>query len=262
MAEQLELLADQDHGAHEMELTVRESRRARRLILQLVPPHTLEVVVPRGTRPRAIEMFVRENRGWIERARSELAARSARDRVALPGRVELVAIDREVEVSYDLHDNRAPRCHADGARIRIACPANQPALARKLLRSWILREARIHLHPWLFQVAAVVGEVPKRVQMRLQRTRWGSCSAQRTVSLNAALLLLEPELVRYLMVHELCHLRWLDHSRRYWRLVERFEPDFRALDRRLTEAWRELPAWLFAGRRGSGFSRDSSNNRG
>jgi predicted metal-dependent hydrolase len=69
------------------------------------------------------------------------------------------------------------------------------------------------------------------------------------VSLNAALLLLEPELVRYLMVHELCHLRWLDHSRRYWRLVERFEPDFRALDRRLTDAWPLLPPWLFSGRR-------------
>jgi predicted metal-dependent hydrolase len=85
--------------------------------------------------------------------------------------------------------------------------------------------------------------------MRLQRTRWGSCSAQRTVSLNAALLLLEPELVRYLMVHELCHLRCLDHSRRYWRLVERFEPDFRTLDRRLTDAWPLLPPWLFAGRK-------------
>jgi predicted metal-dependent hydrolase len=247
MAEQLELLADNDHGAQAMELTVRESRRARRLILQLVPPHTLEVVVPRGTRPRVIETFVRENQGWIERARIELAARS-RDRDVLPRRVDLAAIDREVEVSYDLHDDRAPRCHDDGARIRVACPTNQPRLARKLLRSWMLRQARIHLHPWLFRVAAVVGEEPKRVQMRLQRTRWGSCSAQRTVSLNAALLLLEPELVRYLMVHELCHLRWLEHSRRYWRLVERFEPDFRALDRRLTEAWRELPPWLFAGR--------------
>jgi predicted metal-dependent hydrolase len=247
MAEQLDLLADDDHGAHEMELTVRESRRARRLILQLVPPHTLEIVVPRGTRPRAIEMFVRENRGWIDRARSELASRS-RDREALPRRVELVAIDREVEVAYDFHDERSPRCHDDGTRIRVACPTNQPALARKLLRSWILREARIHLQPWLFRVAEVVGEEPKRVQMRLQRTRWGSCSAQRTVSLNAALLLLEPSLVRYLMVHELCHLRWLDHSRRYWRLVERFEPDFRALDRRLTEAWTGLPPWLFAGR--------------
>jgi hypothetical protein len=224
---------------------VRESRRARRLILQLVPPHTLEVVVPRGTRPRAVETFVRENRGWIERARSELAARS-RDREMLPRRVELAAIGREVEVAYDFGDDCAPRCHGDGARIRIASPASQPALARNLLRSWILREARVHLQPWLFRVADIVGEAPNRVQMRLQRTRWGSCSAQRTVSLNAALLLLKPALVRYLMVHELCHLRRLDHSRRYWRLVERFEPDFRALDRRLTEAWRELPPWLFA----------------
>jgi predicted metal-dependent hydrolase len=203
--------------------------------------------VPRGTRPRAIEMFVRENRDWIERARIELAARS-HDREALPHHIELAAIDRDVEVSYEFFDDCTPRCHDDGVRIRVACPADQPALARKLLRSWILREARTHLHPWLFRVAELVGEVPERVQMRLQRTRWGSCSAQRTVSLNAALLLLPPELVRYLMVHELCHLRWLDHSRRYWRLVERFEPDFRGLDRRLTEAWTELPPWLFVGR--------------
>ena len=217
MAEQLQLLADRD-GALEMDLTVRESPRARRLILQLVPPHTLVVVVPRGTRPRAVEEFVRANRDWIERARSAVAARHGRDRETLPRRIWLAAIGREVEVSYD----------------------------RQQLRSWILREARIHLEPWLFRVAEVVGEGPKRVQIRLQRTRWGSCSAQRTVSLNAALLLLEPELVRYLMVHELCHLRWLNHSHRYWRLVERFEPDFRALDRRLAKAWTTLPPWLFA----------------
>jgi hypothetical protein len=261
MAEQLELLADNDDGAHGTELTVRESRRARRLILQLVPPHTLEVVVPRGTRPGAVETFVRENRGWIERARTVLAARAVRDRDALPRRVELAAIGREVDVAYEFRDVCTPRCRDDGARIRVTSPAGEPALARKLLRSWILGEARVHLHPWLFRVADVVGERPERVQMRLQRTRWGSCSAQRTVSLNAALLLLEPELVRYLLVHELCHLRWLDHSRRYWRLVERFEPDFRALDRGLTKAWRDLPPWLFASRGGSGFSRDSSNNR-
>jgi predicted metal-dependent hydrolase len=221
MAEQLELLADNDYGTHEMELTVRESRRARRLILQLVPPHTLEVVVPRGTRPRAVEVFVRENRDWIERARVTLAARLGRERETLPRRIRLTAIDRDVEVAYDFQE----------------------------LRRWILREARVHLEPWLFRVADVVGEQPERVQIRLQRTRWGSCSAQRTVSLNAALLLLPPELVRYLMVHELCHLRYLNHSRRYWRLVERFEPDFRALDRRLAEAWTTLPSWLFAGRK-------------
>ena len=259
MAEQLGLLTDIGYGALETDLTVRESRRARRLILQLVPPHTLEVVVPRGTRPRAVEAFVHENRDWIARARAELAARLGYDREALPRRVGLAAIGREVQVSYDFGSDRA-RWSDDGVRVLVTCTADAPGRAQAVLRGWFLREARMHLHPWLFREAKAIGELPKRVQLRLQRTRWGSCSAQRTISLNAALLLLEPELVRYLMVHELCHLRWLDHSRRYWRLVESFEPDFRTLDRRLTEAWRTLPSWLFADRRSDrrrGFSPDS-----
>jgi predicted metal-dependent hydrolase len=81
------------------------------------------------------------------------------------------------------------------------------------------------------------------VQVRLQRSRWGSCSNSGTVSLNAALLFVAPEVVRYLFVHELCHLIALDHSRKFWRAVARFEPDYEALDRRLTEAWNEIPLW-------------------
>jgi predicted metal-dependent hydrolase len=250
MAEQLALLDERGTGSSSLvanALRVRESRRARRLILQLVPPHTLEVVVPRGTRPRAVEAFVRENRGWIERARAELAKRFGGDREALPRRVRLVAVGREAEVFYELRADRPPRWEDDGTSVRVTC-AGAPGRAPALLRDWFLREARTHLRPWLLREAEIIGELPERVQLRLQRTRWGSCSAQRTVSLNAALLLLEPELVRYLMVHELCHLRWLNHSRRYWRLVERFEPNFRELDHRLAQAWGELPWWLFAGR--------------
>jgi predicted metal-dependent hydrolase len=81
------------------------------------------------------------------------------------------------------------------------------------------------------------------VQVRLQRTRWGSCSSSGTVSLNAALLFLEPNVVRYLFVHELCHLVALNHSRKFWTEVARHEPDYEALDRRLTQAWHEIPLW-------------------
>jgi predicted metal-dependent hydrolase len=227
---------------------VRESRRARHLILQLVPPHTLEVVVTRGTRPRAGEAFVRENRSWIERAHAELAARFVGDRDELPNSVRLAALGREVAIAYEFRADRPPRWDDDGARVRVSCGADAPGHCRALLRSWLLHEARVHLRPWLLREAETVGEAPRRVQVRLQRTRWGSCSQQRTVSLNAALLLIEPDLVRYLMVHELCHLRWLNHSRRYWRLVERFVPEFRALDRRLTEAWTLMPLWLVRSR--------------
>jgi hypothetical protein len=111
------------------------------------------------------------------------------------------------------------------------------------LRSWLLDQADYHLAPWLLRESAVVGRRPSNVQVRLQRTRWGSCSSSGTVSLNAALLFLEPPLVRYLFIHELCHLISLNHSRKFWGAVARFEPDYESLDRRLTEAWTEIPLW-------------------
>lgn len=252
MAEQLGLLdrADTDFRDPLRDgLSVRESRRARHLILQLVPPHTLEVVVPRGTRPRAVEAFVRENQHWIESARAELSARFRGDRDELPQRVELAALGSSVGIEYEFGVAPRPLWEAAGDRVRVVCAADAPADARAVLRHWLLRQARQHLTPWLLREAGIVGELPSGVQLRLQRTRWGSCSAQRKISLNAALLLLEPKLVRYLMVHELCHLRWMNHSRRYWRLVERFEPDYLALDRRLSEAWTELPLWIIQARR-------------
>jgi predicted metal-dependent hydrolase len=109
-----------------------------------------------------------------------------------------------------------------------------------------LDQADYHLTPWLLRESAVVGHRPSNVQVRLQRTRWGSCSNSGTVSLNAALLFLEPELVRYLFVHELCHFISMNHSRKFWSAVARFEPDYRALDRRLTAAWNEIPLWAHA----------------
>jgi hypothetical protein len=229
-------------------LRVRESSRARHLILQLVPPHTLEVVVPRGTRPRAVEAFVRENHSWIESARAELSARFRGSREELPSRVNLAAVGRDVSIDYEYRDNARPAWGATDSHLHVICAPDSPSDARGVLRNWVLHQARSYLRPWLMREAEVVGERPSAIHLRLQRTRWGSCSAQRTISLNAGLLLLEPRLVRYLMVHELCHLRWMNHSRRYWKLVERFESDYRSLDRRLAEAWTEMPLWLMRAR--------------
>lgn len=247
---QLSLL---DHDAMQWQhvsgfsLRVRESRRARRLILHVVSPGVLEVVVPRGVRPSVVEAFVRDNRAWIEAARRELGSELPQDsHRSLPESVDLKAVGRMIGVRYDGAGKRGVR--ADGAERIVVGHGRNDAVAASLLRKWLLAEGRSVLKPWLEAEARRLGVTFAGVQVRLQRTRWGSCSSQRRISLNAALLLVEPELVRYLFVHELCHLTHMNHSPRYWARVSRFEPDYERADRRLGEAWKSLPAWLFAGR--------------
>jgi predicted metal-dependent hydrolase len=227
-------------------LAVRESRRARYLTLRLLPPHTLELVVPRGTRAADVSAFVHEHRQWIADARRELAACRPLRSEGPPDRVELRAIGRTFSVVYRHDPHGAVRCRARDTLLEVSTREASRSGIDAALRNWLLDEADYHLVPWLKREAQTVGRRPTNVQVRLQRTRWGSCSSGGTISLNAALMFLEPELVRYLFVHELCHMIALNHSRKFWNAVARYEPGYEALDRRLTAAWVEVPLWAHA----------------
>ena len=249
MTEQLRLLADerpQPWPTDERTVFIRESRRAKRLILQMIPPYTLEVVVPRGTRPRDVEEFIASNRRWIERAQVELQSRYSAGEHAMPAAIELAAVGRRWDVHYDSGAVARPRLEQFPHHLQITTPDSVPGGVRGLLRKWLLAQARIYLKPWLTSEAKVIGVTPNKIQVRTQRTRWGSCSPLGNISLNAGLLFLDRPVARYLLIHELCHLRHLDHSARYWRCVARFEPDCRALDKKLTESWAEVPIWALA----------------
>ena len=82
-----------------------------------------------------------------------------------------------------------------------------------------------------------------RASVRLQRTRWGSCSSSGTISLNAKSLFLPAELVDHLLLHELCHTESADHSERFYALLEQHSPSARERERELKHAWRYVPSW-------------------
>jgi predicted metal-dependent hydrolase len=75
--------------------------------------------------------------------------------------------------------------------------------------------------------APLIGVRPNRIQIRDQRSRWGSCSTRGTLSFNWRLVLAPFDVLDYVVVHELCHLREANHSRRFWKLVEQHRPDWR-----------------------------------
>jgi len=116
---------------------------------------------------------------------------------------------------------------------------------RQALRRWLAQHAQRRFEAPLRALSAQMGVEPGRLQVRCQRTRWGSCSRAGTISLNVCLLFQTPEVLRYLMVHELAHLRHMNHSVRFWTDVARQEPEWKALDRELLQGWRRVPSWMF-----------------
>lgn len=226
--------------------TVRVSGRARRLSVRVYPGGRVEVVVPPGASPAAVQKFVGTHRQWIHRRVADLSTAAAVDD-SRPASIKLPAIGRHYAVEYEYAVASAARVRVVGENVIIVSgPLHHDRAVTAALRDWLADLAREQLGNELAKVAAEGGMRYSRAQVRRQRTRWGSCSASGTISLNVCLLFLRPQVVRYLLVHELCHTRHMNHSAKFWSLVASFEPDYRELDRELLRGWQNVPGWMFS----------------
>lgn len=119
-----------------------------------------------------------------------------------------------------------PRAYRDGQKLWLHSPSTADDDLRSVLESWYRQQAWLYLPLRLRQFAEDLRVRPTRITVRSQKTRWGSCSMRGTISLNWRLMLLPSDLADYVLIHELCHLRHLDHSPRFWALVSTLLPDY------------------------------------
>jgi len=225
--------------------TVRVSARAKRLSIKVYPRGRVEVVVPKRTSARTVKAFVEENKDWIDRARDSFAENYTPESFMLPRQIHLPTIDSRVIVTYREEVGvQTVRYRFANNILTLSGNTNDEAACVKALKRWLSTVARKAFEPRLRALSLRTETPYEKIHIRLQRTCWGSRSSSGTISLNLCLLFLAPELTRYLMVHELCHGRHMNHSKRFWKLVSRHEHGYRALDRRLGESWRDVPNWL------------------
>ncbi|MGV8082297.1 MAG: M48 family metallopeptidase [Coriobacteriia bacterium] len=229
--------------------SVRVSARARHVRLTVTPRDGLVVVVPKGWRGDAGKL-VAERLDWVTHALSRVAEKRALFTAGaeglLPDRVELRAFGEELPVEY--HASGAPGSgavrarEAEGMLVLAGDIDDADACLRALVR-WLGRVSRERLLPMLAELSAEVGLPYASARVRHQKTRWGSCSARKTISLNRNLVFLPAHLARSVMLHELAHTHVLDHSPKFWAELRKFDADALSNRRELRHAEDFVPPW-------------------
>ena len=212
---------------------VRFSARAKHVYLRVSIQDGLQIIVPHGYDIAKVPALLERKKGWIESTRMRLAKanlNSPPDSInTLPNQITLPALAEIWRVHYVAQSSGGITLRQGGDN-HLILTGKIPGelLCQRALRKWLLQRGHDALVPWLRQTSHELGLPFGKALVRMQKSRWGSCSRHRTISLNAKLLFLRPELVRYVFLHELCHLVQMNHSK----------SGARAADRHLRRIWR------------------------
>ena len=244
-ATQLALFSDTDEPDPASGFSVRRSGRAKRLSIKVYPRGRVEVVVPNRTSAATVQQFVEAHRDWIRDARAEFAKDHVPEPFALPVSVRLPAIERAFCVRYERDtDGKSVRYRVVGNTVVLSGRTSDESLCVQALKRWLIALAKKEYLPRLQALATETGNPFRKMHVRGQKTCWGSHSSTGTISLNYCLMFLEPQHLRYVMVHELCHARHMNHSPRFWRLVGSFQRNYRKQDKDLNACWKRIPTWI------------------
>jgi len=228
---------------------VRESARAKHVSLRISAEGELEVVVPRGFDRSHIPAILAQKQRWIERAQRRMDLRRSQADPVLanpfPDSIDLAALDQIWQVSYRPSAAKGLRylVHPN-CQLVLLGDSDDWNLCRAALKQWLVQTAKQQLSPWLARISDQTGLTYQRVTVRSPKTRWGSCSSTHSISLNSKLLFLRPAVVRYVLVHELCHTVHFNHSPKFWDLVSRHESRYEALKTELRQGHHQVPHWM------------------
>lgn len=239
---------------------VRRSQRARRTFLQITPAEGLEIVVPDRLKRLNIEKLLEEKRGWIEKMLARFRApfqnaypneqgyaKASTIPLEKPNTIECPALNETWQISYQ--PTSAKRItlqihHSPEKILILKGDTDNIPLCLKALKKWLMKQAHAYLIPWLQKLSLETKLIHHRVTIRGQSTLWGSCNAKKNISLNYKLLFLPKTLAEHVLLHELCHLKHLNHSEHFWLFLKSFDAHCTENKKALKLAECYVPTWL------------------
>ncbi len=220
---------------------LKQSQRAKYLRLEFRFDTGLSVILPKGGHPNIVQRFFRQKSGWIKKKLEEYRmfqiekSNSAMETVPYLGKtLQLVELSgRQEYAQVSLNSDRL-----------FVSPGVNGEL-NKVLKSWFICEARDLITSKVEKISNKLGINYNRLTIRDARTRWGSCSKLGNLNFNWKLIMVPEPVIDYVITHELCHLKKMDHSPSFWKTVEKYCIDYRIHRQWLKDHEREINSLPF-----------------
>ncbi len=231
--------------------TIKRHPRAKYVKLKASQKHGLELVVPTRFSLKNIPAVLLENRTWIEKQLLKLSKLAENDLFVheeiLPEKIFLRSINQIWNIQYI--DSPSPikiisRPHQEMAIIGKIETQHHKDQCKKLLTHWVKKMAKIYLASQLNQISQVTQLSYEKLTIRDQKTRWGSCTRDKNISLNFRILFLPEHLASHILIHELCHTVHLNHSDKFWSLVAKFDPNWQEHRNVVRKTKDFIPSWV------------------
>lgn len=206
-----------------IDYTLKYSPISKYMRIQVHIERGLEVIVPRGIEKKEAEDFIIRKGDWILK---HLNAKRER------GGTRYLGNDIKIVQSFDLFIPKHKISFKEGV-LHILSPETSGDEIKSIYEAWIRHLGKKYIPARAEQLARKYGFNFSKVIIKGQKTRWGSCSIRKNLSFNYKLMRYREEVIDYVIIHELCHLREMNHSKRFWALVEGICPDYKSLKKEL-----------------------------
>lgn len=193
------------------------NRRTKNIRLYVNVLGELEVRVPRSLNDESLAGILSEHKNWILK---HFAKRKILNGFYYLGKKV------KVEQSRDLFLTTHHITFSNNV-MKILSPANNDDLLLAIYENWLMTKAEEYIVPRAAELAGKQNYIINRINIRRQKTRWGSCSMKGNLSFNFRIMRFDKDVIDYVIIHEMCHLKEMNHSKKFWKLVEQQLPDYK-----------------------------------
>ena len=221
---------------------VRRSRRARKMGVQVCKRDGVVVVLPQKVGLKVVPELLEHWADWIDAKADEYGVRNGPRirQYATGSEILVLGRPRVLRISNLPSDRKRPLTELGDDSLSLAMHPSDVFEVRSILEKYLRRLARQDLTERTALWADRVGLFPRKIIVGERTSRWGSCSARGTISYCYRLVMAPPEAIDAVVAHELCHLAHLNHSRRFYSLLDKVCPDHRASMKWLVDHHDEL----------------------